>query len=82
MNEMEVVHPAAKMMVMASNQQDQEVGDGSNFVIVLAGELLSQAEGLLRMGLHPADIVRGYDMAGEKALQILNGMLKLRHVCV
>eukprot|EP00474_Spongospora_subterranea_P009359 CRZ09817.1 hypothetical protein [Spongospora subterranea] len=74
LKEIDVEHPAAKMIVMAAQQQDYECGDNSNFVVVLAGELMSQAEGLLRMGLHPADIVRGYGMAGVKALEIMSGL--------
>ncbi len=45
--EMEVHHPAARMVVMAAQKQEEEIGDGTNFVIILAGELLSQAESLL-----------------------------------
>ncbi|RHZ52816.1 hypothetical protein Glove_457g58 [Diversispora epigaea] len=69
--ELEVVHPAAKLLVMASQQQEQEIGDATNFVIVFAGELLQKAEYLLRMGLHPSEIVQGYELASNKALEIL-----------
>uniref|UniRef100_A0A674KA23 T-complex protein 1 subunit theta n=1 Tax=Terrapene triunguis TaxID=2587831 RepID=A0A674KA23_9SAUR len=51
LRELEVQHPAAKMIVMASHMQEQEVGDGTNFVLVFAGTLLELAEELLRMGL-------------------------------
>uniref|UniRef100_A0A673YSG0 T-complex protein 1 subunit theta n=1 Tax=Salmo trutta TaxID=8032 RepID=A0A673YSG0_SALTR len=51
LRELEVQHPAAKMVVMASHMQEQEVGDGTNFVLVFAGALLELAEELLRMGL-------------------------------
>ena len=71
--ELEVVHPAAKLLVMASQQQDAEVGDGTNMVIVLAGELLRKAEELLRMGLKTSDIVQGYEKAQNFALQVLEG---------
>jgi T-complex protein 1 subunit theta len=67
-SELEVVHPAAKMLARAASMQVQEVGDGSNLVITLAGELLSQAEGLLRIGVHPSEIVEGYKRAMDKAL--------------
>ena len=70
-DELEVVHPAAKMLAKAAHMQVQEVGDGSNFVISVAGELLAQAEGLLRIGVHPAEIVIGYKAALEKALEEL-----------
>ena len=49
LSELEVQHPAAKMLVLATQQQEQEVGDGTNFVLVFAGALLEQAEMLLRM---------------------------------
>eukprot|EP01101_Sappina_pedata_P007364 TRINITY_DN3877_c0_g1_i1.p2 TRINITY_DN3877_c0_g1~~TRINITY_DN3877_c0_g1_i1.p2 ORF type:complete len:553 (+),score=280.00 TRINITY_DN3877_c0_g1_i1:33-1661(+) len=73
--ELEVVHPAAKMLVMASQMQEQEMGDGTNAVIVLGGELLLQAESLIRMGLHPSEIVAGYVKAGKKALEVLEGLI-------
>ncbi|KAF9287570.1 T-complex protein 1 theta subunit [Linnemannia elongata] len=69
--ELEVVHPAAKLLVMASQQQEAEMGDASNLVSIIAGELLQKAEHLLRMGLHPSDIVQGYEVASAKALEIL-----------
>ncbi len=73
-DELEVVHPAAKMLTRAAQMQVQEVGDGSNFVITFAGELLGQAEGLLRIGVHPSEIVEGYKRAAEKALAELETM--------
>lgn len=69
--ELEVVHPAAKLLVMASQQQDSEQGDGTNFVLVFAGELLSKAERLLTIGLHTSDIVQGYEVALNLALENL-----------
>lgn len=51
-----VQHPAAKMIVMASHMQEQEVGDGTNFVLVFAGALLELAEELLRMGLSVSEV--------------------------
>lgn len=57
--ELDVIHPAAKMVVMASDTQEREVGDGTGLVIAFAGELLEQAEKLLRMGLHTSEIVKG-----------------------
>ncbi|RHY04379.1 hypothetical protein DYB36_000901 [Aphanomyces astaci] len=70
--ELEVVHPAAKMVVMAAKMQQTEFGDATNLVVSIAGELLMQAAGLLRMGLHASEIVTGYKKAYEKALEILN----------
>lgn len=75
MKEMEVMHPAARILVMGSDQQQKEVGDASNFVVVFAGELLQQAEGLIRMGLHPGDVIEGYKKASQKALELLDGTL-------
>lgn len=75
MRELEVVHPAAKLLVMASQQQEAEMGDATNLVIVLAGELLKKAEELIRMGLKTSDIVLGYEKAQLAALQTLEGML-------
>ncbi|XP_026872777.1 T-complex protein 1 subunit theta isoform X1 [Electrophorus electricus] len=71
LRELEVQHPAAKMIVMASHMQEQEVGDGTNFVLVFAGALLELAEELLRMGLSVSEVIEGYEMACRKALEIL-----------
>lgn len=88
LRELEVVHPAAKVLVMASQQQEAEVrvqmaapnwnsnlmcsclyqmGDRTNFVLMFAGELLKKAEALLTMGLHPSEIIAGYELARDKA---------------
>jgi T-complex protein 1 subunit theta len=72
---LDIVHPAAKLLVMASQQQDAEMGDGTNMVIVLAGELLKKAEELLRMGLKTSDITQGYEKAQNYALKVLEGEL-------
>jgi T-complex protein 1 subunit theta len=69
--EVEVHHPAAKMVAMAAKMQEQEAGDGTNLVISLAGELMIQAESLLKMGLHPSEILIGYEKGAKKALEIL-----------
>ena len=65
MRESDIHHPAAKMIAMASAMQEKECGDGSNFVITLAGELMTQAQSLLQMGLHPSDVLLGYEKASE-----------------
>ena len=72
LKEMEVQHPAAKMMVEVAKTQDDEVGDGTTSAVVLAGELVSKAEDLINKDIHPTVIVDGYRRASEKALQILN----------
>ncbi|OAL74095.1 T-complex protein 1 subunit theta [Trichophyton violaceum] len=71
LRELDVVHPAAKLLVMASQQQEAEMGDATNMVIILAGELLRKAEDLLRMGLKTSDIVQGYEVAQGFALSTL-----------
>mmetsp|Transcript_21104 Transcript_21104/g.69108 ORF Transcript_21104/g.69108 Transcript_21104/m.69108 type:complete len:542 (-) Transcript_21104:696-2321(-) len=73
--ELEVQHPAAKLLVMASNMQEVEVGDGTNLVVVLAGELLSQAEELLKSGLHVSEIIGGYKAAEAKALASIDSLV-------
>ncbi|KAI5481432.1 T-complex protein 1 subunit theta [Pseudohyphozyma bogoriensis] len=69
--ELEVVHPAGKVLVMASQQQEHEMGDRTNLVMILAGELLRKAEYLLTMGLHPSEVVVGYELARDKAMEEL-----------
>ena len=71
LKEVDVEHPAAKMMVEVAKTQDSEVGDGTTTAVVLAGELLKNAEGLLEQNVHPTVIASGYRLAAEKAKQIL-----------
>ena len=71
LKEMEIEHPAAKMMVEVSKVQDDEVGDGTTSAVVVAGELLSKAEELLDNNLHPTVIVAGYRKAASIALETL-----------
>ncbi len=72
LEEMQIEHPAAKMMVGIAKTQDSEVGDGTTTVVMIAGKLLENAEKLLDQKIHPTIIVKGYKLAAEKALQILN----------
>jgi thermosome len=72
LDEMEVEHPAAKMMVEVAKTQEDEVGDGTTTAVVIGGELLHEAEGLLDQQIHPTVIAAGYRMAAEKAHEILN----------
>ena len=74
LRELDVVHPAAKLIVMASQQQEAEMGVATNMVIVLAGEMLKKAEELIRMGLKTSDIVQGYERAQREALRVLDRM--------
>jgi archaeal chaperonin len=71
LKEIDVQHPAAKMMVEISKATDNEVGDGTTSTVVLAGSLLSKAEELIAKNVHPTVIVDGYRMASEKAIEIL-----------
>ncbi len=74
LKEMDVEHPAAKMMVEVSKTQDQMVGDGTTTAVVIAGSLLQEAEGLINQNVHPTVIAEGYRMAAEKAKEILTSI--------
>ncbi len=74
LKEMDIEHPAAKMMVEIAKTQDDEVGDGTTTAVVLAGELLKKAEALLEQDIHPTIIASGYRMAAEKAVSILDNI--------
>ncbi len=71
LKEMDIEHPAAKMLVEVAKTQDDEVGDGTTTVAVLTGELLELAEELLEQDVHPTNIVTGYRTAAEKAVELL-----------
>jgi len=73
LKEMDIEHPAGKMMVEIAKTQDAEVGDGTTTAVVIAGELLKNAEELLSQSVHPTVIAEGYRMAAEKALVMLDG---------
>jgi T-complex protein 1 subunit theta len=60
------------MLVLACKMQEEECGDATNFTVTFAGELLSHAENLIRMGLHPSQIIIGYEEASKRALALLN----------
>jgi thermosome len=72
LQEMDVEHPAAKMMVEIAKAQEDEVGDGTTTAVILAGELLKKAEEMLDQDIHPTVIEMGYRKAAEKAEEILN----------
>ena len=74
LKEIDVQHPAAKMLVEISKTTDNEVGDGTTSVVVLAGALLENAEELIDHGVHPTIIVDGYRKAGKKAKQFLESI--------
>jgi len=74
LEEMQIEHPAAKMIVEVAKTQEDEVGDGTTTAVILAGELLKNAERLLDQEIHPTVIARGYRIAAEKAQKILNNI--------
>jgi thermosome len=71
LNEIDVEHPAAKMMVEIAKTQDDMVGDGTTTAVVLASELLKKAEELLDQNIHPTILVSGYRKAAQKAIEII-----------
>ena len=74
LKEIDVQHPAAKMLVEVAKSQDQETGDGTTTSVVLAGELLKRAQELLEKKIHPTILVGGYQKAAEEATKILNSI--------
>ncbi len=74
LSEMEIEHPAAKMIVEVAKTQEDEVGDGTTTAVIIAGELLKKAEDLLEQNIHPTMILRGFRIAKSKALEILDGI--------
>lgn len=74
LNEMDIEHPAAKMVVEVAKTQEDEVGDGTTTAVIVTGELLKKAETLLEQNIHPTMITRGFRLAKEKALVMLNDM--------
>src|SRR5512139_1230321 len=71
LDEMDIQHPAAKMLVEVAKTQDNEAGDGTTSAVVIAGELLSRAEELVDKSIHPIIKIYGYRKAAEKALETL-----------
>ncbi len=71
LKELEVEHPAAKMIIEVAKTQDEEAGDGTTTSVVLAGELLKKAESLIERNVHPTVIIKGYRMAENKAIEVL-----------
>ncbi|MGN6709718.1 MAG: TCP-1/cpn60 chaperonin family protein, partial [Candidatus Nitrosocosmicus sp.] len=74
LKEIDVQHPAAKMMVEISKATDNEVGDGTTSVVVLAGALIERAEELIAKNVHPTVIVDGYRKTAFKSIEILNSI--------
>ena len=74
LQEMKIEHPAAKMIVEVAKTQEKEVGDGTTTAVIIAGELLKNAELLLDKEIHPTVIIRGYRLAAEKSQEILKNI--------
>ena len=74
LREMDIDHPAAKMLVEVAKTQEDEVGDGTTTAVIIAGELLKKAENLLDQDIHPTIVAMGYRQAAEKAQEILNAI--------
>jgi thermosome len=74
LDEMDIQHPAAKMMVEVAKTQDNEAGDGTTTAVIISGELLGKSEELIEKNVHPTIIIDGYKKAAEKALEVLEKM--------
>ena len=74
LKEIDVQHPAAKMMVELSKTADTEVGDGTTSVVILAGSLIEKAEELIEKEVHPTIVVDGYKKAAAQAMKILENI--------
>ncbi len=72
LKEVDVEHPAAKMVIEVAKTQDEQCGDGTTTAVIFAGELLKMAEALLEKNIHPTLITEGYRLASEKATEVLN----------
>lgn len=71
LKEMDIEHPGAKLLVEVAKTQETEVGDGTTSAVILAGEFLAKAQELTKQKIHPTLIARSYNIACEKALEIL-----------
>ncbi|MGM0405938.1 MAG: thermosome subunit alpha [Thermoplasmatota archaeon] len=76
LKDMDIEHPAAKMVIEVAETQDDECGDGTTSAVVLAGELLKKSEDLLDKDIHPSTIAKGYRMASSKAVEVLDDIKK------
>jgi thermosome len=76
LKEIDIEHPAAKMLVEVAKTQDEECGDGTTTAVILAGELLKKSEDLIEANIHPTIIAGGYRMAADKAREVLDRIAK------
>src|SRR3989454_8626013 len=72
LKEIDIEHPAAKMIVEVAKTQDEEAGDGTTTSVILAGELLMRAEDLIESNVHPTVISAGYKLAAHLAIEVIN----------
>ena len=70
-NESDVHHPAAKMIAQAAKMQTNECGDNANLILTMCGELMQQAASLINIGLHPSEILIGYEKSSKKVMELL-----------
>lgn len=77
---LEVEHPAANLLVQLAQLQDSEVGDGTTSVVILAAELLKRANELIKMKVHPTNIIQGYKMAAKQACKYIEDTLSLSSI--
>lgn len=77
LKKLEVEHPAANLLVQLAQLQDSEVGDGTTSVVILAAELLKRANELIKMKVHPTNIIQGYKMAAKQACKYIEDTLSL-----
>ena len=75
MKKLEVEHPTANLLVQLAQLQDSEVGDGTTSVVILAAELLKRANELIKMNVHPTNIIAGYKMAAREACRYIEDKL-------
>ena len=75
LKQLEVEHPAARVLVDLAELQDSEVGDGTTSVVILAAELLKRANDLVRMRVHPTNIMAGYRLAMKEAVRYITASL-------
>ena len=78
LKQLDVEHPAGKVLVELSDLQDQEVGDGTTSVVIIAAELLKRANELVKNKIHPTSIIAGYRLAMKEAIKYIKGNLTIK----
>ena len=77
MKKLEVEHPTAQLLVQLAQLQDSEVGDGTTSVVILASELLKRANELIKMKVHPTNIISGFKIAAREACRFIEDKLSV-----